>query len=51
MKKRDGISHIILNFSDDAVLKEIQEEEQWKAFPAEETVQILLYGNADGTDF
>lgn len=43
----DGTSCIVLSFKEDAVLKEIQENTEWKAFPPDETVKTLVYGAED----
>ncbi|MCD8363784.1 MAG: hypothetical protein LUC98_12655 [Lachnospiraceae bacterium] len=43
----DGASCIVLNFEDDTVLEEIQSKAEWKAFPFDETVLILVYGIED----
>ena len=45
----DGISYIVFSFKDDAVLTEIQENAEWKAFPLDEIVQTLVYGVEDET--
>ena len=45
----DGVSCIALRFSNDAVLKEIQDSPDWKAFPLDETVPTLVYGTEEGT--
>lgn len=45
----DGTSCIVLSFEDDAVLKEIQANQDWKPFPLDETVQTLVYGVSDET--
>lgn len=45
----DGTSCIVLNFNDETVLKEIKSNEEWKAFPLDETVQTLVYGIEDET--
>ena len=39
----DGTSCIVLSFKEDAVLKEIQENTEWKAFPPDETVENLWF--------
>lgn len=43
----DGITYIVLSFEDDTVLEEIKKNSEWKAFPLDETVQILVYGVSD----
>lgn len=43
----DGTSCVVLEFSDDKILKEIQESSEWKSFPLSETVQALVYGVSD----
>lgn len=45
----DGTSYIVFSFKDDTVLTEIQNNAEWKAFPLDETVQILVYGAEDET--
>lgn len=45
----DGTSCLVIRFEDDTVLTEIQENEEWKPFPLDETVQALVYGVEDGT--
>ncbi len=45
----DGTSYIVFSFKDDTVLTEIQNNVEWKAFPLDETVQILVYGAKDET--
>lgn len=45
----DGTSCIVLSFDDDTVLKEIESNTRWKAFPLGETVKILVYGIEDET--
>ena len=40
----DGISCIVLSFSNEKVLDEIKENSKWKPFPMDETVQSLVYG-------
>lgn len=46
----DGVSSVALSFSDLSVLEEIKANEDWKAFPLDETVQALIYGVDDGTE-
>ena len=45
----DGTSCVAIRFEDDTVLKEIQENQDWKKFPLDETVQALVYGVSDET--
>lgn len=45
----DGTSHIILRFSDHAVLEQIKRNSNWKPFPLDKAVQALVYGISDGT--
>lgn len=40
----DGTSCIAFRFKNDAVLTEIQENQEWSSFPLDETVQALVYG-------
>lgn len=41
----DGTTCTIIRFSDDALLEEIEEAGTWQAFPPDEAVNELLYGN------
>ncbi len=43
----DGTAFIVLEFSDDTVLKQIQDSTQWKPFPLDDTVKTLIYGTQD----
>lgn len=45
----DGTSCIVLRFDEDGVLKQIEGNSQWNAFPLDETVQTLVYGVSDET--
>lgn len=45
----DGITFTALKFSDDSVLEEILENDQWRAFPLDDTVKALIYGISDET--
>ncbi len=51
----DGTTFIALQFSNDEVLDEIRESEEWSSLPLDETVEILIYGkeyeSEDGEDF
>lgn len=40
----DGTTCIVLQFSDERVLEQIKEDEQWKAFPLDEVTGTLVYG-------
>lgn len=40
----DGATYVVLNFSDDKVLQQIENNSKWKAFPLDETVKTLVYG-------
>lgn len=40
----DGTTYIVLNFSDNKVLEQIEANTQWKKFPLDETVKALVYG-------
>lgn len=44
----DGVSLIILKFSDGELLDRIKESGQWKPLPLDETTGILIYGKEDG---
>ncbi|MCB7514907.1 hypothetical protein LI073_13060 [bacterium 210917-SL.2.15] len=46
----DGVSCIVLSFSDSSVLEEIKINTEWKAFPLDETMQALVYGVEDETE-
>lgn len=41
----DGTTCTIMQFSDDAILEEIEEAGTWQSFPPDEAVNELLYGN------
>lgn len=43
----DGNTYVVLQFLDDDVRKQIEEDPQWKEFPLDETVRALLYGTED----
>lgn len=45
----DGISHIVLQFNDDATLEEISASGEWDTFPLDKTMQALVYGTQTGT--
>ncbi len=45
----DGKTYIVLRFSDNDALKQIEESTQWKEFPLDETVEALVYGISDET--
>ncbi len=45
----DGMTYIVLKFSDQQVLEEIRENTQWKAFPLDSLVRTLIYGIEDET--
>ena len=40
----DGISLLTVAFSDTSFLEAVESSEEWKALPADQTVQALLYG-------
>lgn len=40
----DGTTFIVLSFSDDNVLKQINKSTQWKSFPLDKTVKAFVYG-------
>ena len=40
----DGISCLVLQFSDDYLLNKIENDASWKAFPGDATVRALIYG-------
>ena len=40
----DGTTFVELQFSDDAVLEQIEESGDWKAFPLDRTARALVYG-------
>ena len=41
----DGLSCITLQTESDYLLKQIEKDKRWKKFPADKTVETLLYGN------
>lgn len=41
----DGTTCTIIQFSDDALLEEIEEAGTWQSFPPDDAVNQLLYGN------
>lgn len=43
----DGTTCIALEFEDDTVLEQIENDPAWKAFPLDETVETLVYGMSD----
>lgn len=43
----DGTSCIVLNFENKDVLKQIEENQDWKPFPLDETAKTLAYGYED----
>ena len=45
----DGTSCIVLSFSDDSVLEEIESNTEWNAFPLDNATQTLVYGIEDET--
>ncbi len=45
----DGISYVVLSFSNDTVVEKIQSNSSWKSFPLDETVETLVYGFSDET--
>lgn len=45
----DGISYVVLSFSNDTVIEEIKSNLSWKPFPLDETVETLVYGVSDET--
>lgn len=45
----DGTTYIVLSFSDDHVLEQIENHNQWKKFPLDEAVRMLVYGISDET--
>lgn len=45
----DGTSYVVLSFSNDTVVAEIQSNSSWKSFPLDETVETLVYGVSDET--
>ena len=47
----DGTTLITLSFSDDKALRQIEESNEWKKFPLDDTVKALIYGVSDGTNF
>lgn len=40
----DGITYIVLKFSDDNLLKQLRENKQWGSFPLDDNTQTLAYG-------
>lgn len=44
----DGMTYITLSFSDEKVLKTIEDKPEWKQFPLDETVKALVYGVSNG---
>ncbi len=44
----DGMTHIVLEFADDIVMEQIEKDGNWSTFPADDTVQTLMYGVYDG---
>ncbi len=46
----DGLTYTILEFSDDEVLKQIQESNGWNELPMDDTVTALVYGLSDTTE-
>ena len=45
----DGTTFVELQFSDDAVLEQIEESGDWKAFPIDRTARALVYGVTEET--
>lgn len=45
----DGTTCIAFSFENDKVLEEIKSNSDWKAFPLDETVGVLVYGVSDET--
>ena len=45
----DGTTFVELQFSDDAVLEQIEESGDWKAFPLDRTAWALVYGVTEET--
>ncbi len=45
----DGMTFIVLEFSDDTLAKELQQKSDWKQFPLDETMTTLVYGISDET--
>lgn len=45
----DGTTYMTIACSDDEVLKQIQNNSNWKAFPLDDTVKTLVYGISDAS--
>lgn len=45
----DGTTYIVLRFSDDSVLKQIEASFEWRPLPMDDTAAALAYGTSDGT--
>ena len=46
----DGMTYVVLKFSNDTALEQIRENEAWNEFPLDDTVTALVYGLSDTTD-
>ena len=47
----DGTTLITLSFSDDKALRQIEESNEWKKFPLDDTAIRISIGVSDGTNF
>ena len=45
----DGTKYVVLEFSEDKVLEQIQDNSAWIALPLDETAAALVYGVTEGT--